>query len=87
MHLLRVRADLQKARAVPAPIGDTRPSTASTRLSGSLISEKAQSSAPGMLSARTGDAKRPRAACHTRLVTNVSRQKQHQRLTVRTLTA
>jgi hypothetical protein len=40
-----------------------------------------------MLSARTGAAKRPRAACHTRLVTNVSRQKRHQRLTVRTLTA
>lgn len=30
---------------------------------------------------------RPRAACHTRLVTNVSRQKRHQRLTVRRLTA
>ena len=40
-----------------------------------------------MASARTGAAKRPRAACHTRLVTNVSRQKRHQRLTVRTLTA
>src|SRR6266540_285346 len=85
MHLLRVRADPQKARA--APIGDTRRSTATTRLSGSLISEKAPRSAPGMLFPRAGAAKRPRADCHTRLVTNVSRQKRHQRLAVRTLTA
>src|SRR5574341_1331948 len=86
VHLLRVRADPQKARAAaPAPIGDTRRSTATTRPPGSPISEKAPRSDPGM--ARTGTAKRPRAASHTRLVTNIARQKRHQRLTVRTLTA
>src|SRR5574341_1291480 len=64
VHLLRVRADPQKARAAaPAPIGDTRRSTATTRPPGSPISEKAPRSDPGM--ARTGTAKRPRAASHT----------------------
>ena len=87
MHLLRVRHDPQKARTPPVPIGDTRRRTATTRSSVSLISEKASSSDPGIASSRTGRAKWPRTDCHTRLVTNVSRQKRIHRLTVRTLTA